>query len=463
MCLFYFDFVVVLVYCYRCFAWDTWQSNEIDHPWILQRLQTILNSLNGTNQNDNENDNYNENYNDNYNEKQNNSEQESHRGLLSPRHAKLDMAAQRAREIENRHARGRHAPVGRDVNHNDNNDGHGSNHQTIHSSRLHRSRNEANAELKEMEREYDILYKDVQWQQPGCQCIKHELLCNYSLSLKNNSILVPKFYSYPYFAHKITRVPNIVQLLQYSRFRFNIGDNNAELSGVVENLDTNIHSNNSSITNSSSLKRLYHTLQKQQQASGEEFKLKYNLKSFTFMYHPKIIVMYREYVEIIVSNCIHRRLHRNGINMANNYNRNEEQNKKKEVTPQYVKKCISFYPTIITLIQSQLLAIDPMYWIMLDYKDFVLRSVEYSGILSKFLEIDEEIVRYGLKFGVRASKTSKKNSAWNELYNISPELVTIVKHTFYQPQSSQWPIFNKKFIVTPENTWFLDVKYKLNT
>merc|ERR1712154_324612 len=132
----------------------------------------------------------------------------------------------------------------------------------------------------------------------------------------------------------------------------------------------------------------------------------------------KFIVMRREWINCIVSACIHR--------YGDCMNR------------------IQMQPAVLSMIQSQILSIDSKFWIMIDYEDFVSRPLEYVDIVSDWLLIkDKELIRNALKNVVNASSTSVDKSGWNELEKKSKSLAGLVRNLLYSNYSkNMWPIYN---------------------
>ncbi len=119
------------------------------------------------------------------------------------------------------------------------------------------------------------------------------------------------------------------------------------------------------------------------------------------------------------------------------------------------KICITFFFLLIS--------IDPAFWIMIDYEDFVKRPLEYVDILSDWLVIkDKHSIHNALKTIVVPSKTSSQQSGWVELEKNAKKLVGLVENLLYSDYAkNMWPIYNSQyFLVTPENRQFLDSKYK---
>ena len=150
--------------------------------------------------------------------------------------------------------------------------------------------------------------------------------------------------------------------------------------------------------------------------------------------------MKRDWIECIVSACVHR--------FGECRNR------------------VQFYPRALSVLQSQLLGIDPRFWIMIDYDDMVTRPKAYVPIFSKYFELDKKLVETGFS-AVKASKTTVKKSAWDELGRGArggkeSSMIRAVKTAFYEEYAKyQWPVFNSDyFLVTPENTAFLDSKFE---
>merc|ERR1712113_440947 len=77
----------------------------------------------------------------------------------------------------------------------------------------------------------------------------------------------------------------------------------------------------------------------------------------------KLIVMKRQWINSIVSSCVHR--------FGNCAGR------------------IIFTHAVLSIIQAQLFSLDIKYWIMIDYEDFVQRPMEYVDIIQKWLKIHD--------------------------------------------------------------------------
>ena len=151
----------------------------------------------------------------------------------------------------------------------------------------------------------------------------------------------------------------------------------------------------------------------------------------------KIIVMKREWVECIVSACVHRYGDCSGR--------------------------VQFQPAVLSMIQSQIMSIDPKFWIMIDYEDFVKRPMEYIDIINDYLLINDKLlIEDAIKTIVKASATSEKKSGWDELKRNAKKLAKLVENLLYSDYSkNMWPLYNSPyFCVTPENRAFLDSKYK---
>ena len=176
----------------------------------------------------------------------------------------------------------------------------------------------------------------------------------------------------------------------------------------------------------------------------------------------RYIVMKRNWIETIVSSCIHRfgdckervRTHYNGF----------------------------------TWINEQLQQIKQKYWIMIDYFDLCKRPNEYAPIFSKWLNINnDELVRNALSV-IRSSNTShidKLKSYWNEvqrwdkgeyieptkLYfapkryvkqdlNFSLADSILEKFSFEQMKQTVW--IDNCVVVDPDNLQFLQFNHTCN-
>ena len=223
-------------------------------------------------------------------------------------------------------------------------------------------------------------------QESGCTDFKQKLksLQTQTNLLQNNSLLHIRSYSYPFKGLTLNNFPNIIEL-------------------TIMLQDTSI------------------------------------LKT---IFDLKIIVMKRNWIECLVSSCVHRFGH--------------------------CGSRIQYLPTALDLLQSQLLAIDPKFWIMIDYNDLMQRPKEYVPIISKFLQLDKNIVQSGFDV-IDTSKINKNNklltdkertnSALNELRANDRRNAVKWFYNNYNP-ITRWPLFNSDyFLVTPENTAFLDSKF----
>lgn len=151
----------------------------------------------------------------------------------------------------------------------------------------------------------------------------------------------------------------------------------------------------------------------------------------------KFILMKREWINTIVSACVHR------------FGECETR--------------VNIQSPILSIIQSQILSIDPKCWIMIDYEDFVQRPLQYVDIINDYLLInDKTLIENSIKEIVKPSKTSSKSSGWQEMRTKSPNLADLVDNMMYKPWSNNmWPIYDSPyFLVSPENRQFLDSKYK---
>ena len=151
----------------------------------------------------------------------------------------------------------------------------------------------------------------------------------------------------------------------------------------------------------------------------------------------KIIVMKRNWVQVIISTCIHRF--------------------------GQCKQRIELLPKALLILQSQLLAIDPNFWIMIDYNDFVQRSKLYVPIIDKFLQINHQNMvekSFQIIRNTDDSDGTDDNKRDNDLLS-NKQFMTLIENAFYKEyQAWQWPVFNSDyFVVTPENTAFLDAKF----
>eukprot|EP01083_Nonionella_stella_P042010 113648_1 len=169
------------------------------------------------------------------------------------------------------------------------------------------------------------------------------------------------------------------------------------------------------------------------------------------IFDVRLIVMKRDYVNAMVSSCVHR-----------------------------FSGCmrrIELLHTMLSVIQSQLMSIDTQFWIMLDYDDVVKRKEEYVGIISDWIGIKQEFVRNALRDAIKVKKKKEgvhlykgiERTAWDKLrYDVTDNkdryAYKAMKTIFYEQGKYQWPIFNSSyFLVTPANRAFLDSKYHMLT
>ena len=120
-------------------------------------------------------------------------------------------------------------------------------------------------------------------------------------------------------------------------------------------------------------------------------------------------------------------------------------------------------PAVLSMIQTQLMSIDPMFWIMIDYEDFVSKPTEYIGIIDDWLQIeDKTLITNAIKKIVKASSTSTSKSGWDELDKNAKDLGKMVRNLLYSDYAKhQWPIYDSPyFLVSPDNRKFLDSKLK---
>ena len=223
-------------------------------------------------------------------------------------------------------------------------------------------------------------------QQSGCNDFTNELnrLQTQTHLLENNSLLHIRSYSYPFKGLKLTNFPNIV-----------------ELTVMLQDMSI-----------------------------------------LTRIFDLKIIVMKRNWIECLVSSCVHR-----------------------------FGQCgtrIQYLPTALDLLQSQLLAIDPKFWIMIDYDDMMHRPMEYVPLIAKYLQLDKKIVQHGFdvidtkKINKNSKSLSEKEKTRNALKEMRSNDRQNAMRWFYGSYNpiTRWPLFNSDyFLVTPENTAFLDSKF----
>ena len=145
----------------------------------------------------------------------------------------------------------------------------------------------------------------------------------------------------------------------------------------------------------------------------------------------KLIVMKREWVNTFVSSCIHRF--------------------------GQCKERVMFTNPVISLIQSHLFSLDKKFWIMIDYEDFMQRSLEYVDIINEWLKInDKEFVTKIFKKVIKPSEVSVTGSGWKDMEKGSGKQSSqLIKKLFYEEHSKYlWPLYNEQFIVRPENSSF---------
>lgn len=124
---------------------------------------------------------------------------------------------------------------------------------------------------------------------------------------------------------------------------------------------------------------------------------------------------------------------------------------------------VQMQPALLSMIQTQLMSIDPDFWIMIDYEDFVSRPKEYIEIVNDYLQIpDRTLLGNAIAKIVKASSTSTSKSGWDELNKNAKDLGQMVRNLLYSDHGKhQWPIYNSPyFLVSPENRQFLDSKLK---
>ncbi|ETO00183.1 hypothetical protein RFI_37268, partial [Reticulomyxa filosa] len=159
-----------------------------------------------------------------------------------------------------------------------------------------------------------------------------------------------------------------------------------------------------------------------------------------WIYDVKVVVMRRKWVEAIVSACLHR-------------------------FGDCDKRAL-FLPRLLSELQTELLQIDPEFWILLDFNDLVSRPVSYANVLQTFLNLkSEKTVANALKDSVRVRSNDPKDptykDAWKELEKENYYQATkMIQLAFYSTHSKhRWPLFNSSFfLVTPESREFLDSK-----
>ena len=155
-----------------------------------------------------------------------------------------------------------------------------------------------------------------------------------------------------------------------------------------------------------------------------------------YIFDVRLIVMKRDVATCLVSSCIHRFGHC-------------------DARIKYAERGLS-------LIHTQLMGIDPQFWIMLDYDHLVthLNDSRYVDIIAKWLSVDPMFVDDAFK-NIEPSNTTLLQSQWDELknYSTSKDYTDIIKRLFYGRATRKWPIFsNPYFTVTPHNTAFLNSK-----
>ncbi|ETO25427.1 hypothetical protein RFI_11710 [Reticulomyxa filosa] len=214
-----------------------------------------------------------------------------------------------------------------------------------------------------------------------CDCVS-EQLASISQKLPDGSLLVLRSYSYPFQDVHIYRTPDLVKLIQLAQ-------------------DTN---------------------------------------KLPWIYDVKVIVLKRQWVEAIVSACLHR-------------------------FGDCDKRAL-FLPRFLSELQTELLQIDPEFWMLLDFNDLVSRPVKYANVLQTFLQLkDERVVANALKNSVRVRSNNPKDptykDAWKELQEEGNDRAMKMIHlAFYNSHNKyRWPLFDSPFfLVTPESREFLDSK-----
>ncbi|ETO16536.1 hypothetical protein RFI_20803 [Reticulomyxa filosa] len=113
-------------------------------------------------------------------------------------------------------------------------------------------------------------------------------------------------------------------------------------------------------------------------------------RKLPWIYDVKVVVMRRKWVEAIVSACLHR-------------------------FGDCDKRAL-FLPRLLSELQTELLQIDPEFWILLDFNDLVSRPVSYANVLQTFLNLkNEKTVANALKDSVRVRSNDPKDPTYKEL------------------------------------------------
>ena len=116
---------------------------------------------------------------------------------------------------------------------------------------------------------------------------------------------------------------------------------------------------------------------------------------------------------------------------------------------------------MLLVIQSQLLSIDPKFWIMIDYNDLISRARLYVPIVSKFLQMNQNVVKNAFNKVIESQDLQRAREEY-DYTNKKLKRMIVINNSFYKEYNKwQWPVFNSDyFLVTPEDTQFLDSKYQ---
>eukprot|EP01083_Nonionella_stella_P058275 152681_1 len=172
-----------------------------------------------------------------------------------------------------------------------------------------------------------------------------------------------------------------------------------------------------------------------------------NQSTTQFPVDLKFIVLKRDWVECVVSACIHRG--RKGGCKANAVHQLKG----------------------AKLIASQLQHIPQKYWIVIDYHDFVRNPESYADIISRWLNINDAMLVKQAFVHIKSEKGNDNSAqiAWNEMYIYDQEknetgdafnLSLFMAQHFYDAVDMRQCFWNDGcYKVSPNNTQFMGATY----
>eukprot|EP01084_Bolivina_argentea_P073601 133552_1 len=136
-------------------------------------------------------------------------------------------------------------------------------------------------------------------------------------------------------------------------------------------------------------------------------------------------------------------------------------------------KRIQYIKLMLSIIQTDLLAIDNQFWIIINFDHLLQYPMEYIPLLVKYLfknidsgNMDWKTMENNLKYVLEMTLKNKPISGYvdddvhRDKCRIGSNQLNELIHNLRIDSPYEWPIFNQhKFIVMPNNTQFLNQKY----